>query len=197
MYSFPFLNMLRSQRRHLTLRGTPWIVAVLVSLAATSSAWAQTAESADVTHPSLWAGASASGYYVQYGERQMAGVAAFVDADSAHHIGLEAEGRWLEFRQTANVHLETYTIGPRFHVDIGGRLQPYVKGLVGVGDFNFPYNYAHGSYFMVAAGGGVDYTLTHRWCIRLADVEYQDWPQFTYGAMSSVGISAGVRYRVF
>ncbi len=180
------------------LRNIQWFLGFLLGAVLFTSprAQAQIAESADVTHPSLWAGAAVSDYYIQYGERKMLGITGFVEADSAHHFGLEAEGRWLEFRQTANVHLETYTIGPRFHVDLG-RFQPYVKGLVGVGDFNFPYNYAHGSYLLVAGGGGVDYTLSHRWSIRLADLEYQDWPQFTFGAMSSVGVSSGIRYRVF
>ncbi len=193
-----FLDVRRSSRRGIQLHSIQCALALLVVLVLVTSAraGAQSAESANVTRPSLWAGATVSDYYVQYGERKMLGIAGLVDADSAHHIGLEAEGRWLEFRQTANVHLETYTIGPRFHVDIG-KFRPYVKGLVGVGNFHFPYDYAHGNYLMVAGGGGVDYALSHRWNIRLADVEYQDWPQFTFGAMSSVGISSGVRYRIF
>jgi len=69
--------------------------------------------------------------------------------------------------------------------------------LVGFGLFNFPYNFAHGSYLVVAPGGGVDFRLNRRFRVRLVDFEYQIWPQFTYGAMSSVGVSAGIRYRIF
>jgi hypothetical protein len=69
--------------------------------------------------------------------------------------------------------------------------------MVGFGEFNFPYHFAHGSYLLVAAGGGVDYRLSRRWSVRLADVEYQNWPQFTFGSMTSVGVSAGIRYRIF
>jgi hypothetical protein len=43
----------------------------------------------------------------------------------------------------------------------------------------------------------VDYRVNHRIHIRVADVEYQDWPQFTYGAMTSVGVSAGLRVGIF
>jgi len=28
-------------------------------------------------------------------------------------------------------------------------------------------------------------------------VEYQDWPQFTYGSMTSVGVSAGLKVGIF
>jgi len=77
-----------------------------------------------------------------------------------------------------------------------GRLQFYGKGLAGLGQFNYPYNYATGSYFVVAGGGGVDYRWKHRISIR-GDVEYQYWPQFTYGAMSSYGVSVGAAYHIF
>ena len=119
----------------------------------------------------------------------------FVDADTIRHFGVEAEGRWLEWHQTADVHAETYLIGPRYHFNVG-RFQPYVKGLVGLGEFNFSYNYAHGSYAVVAGGGGADYRLNHRWSVRVVDFEYQYWPQFTFGAMNSVGVTTGIRYRI-
>jgi hypothetical protein len=69
--------------------------------------------------------------------------------------------------------------------------------LIGYGHFNFPYNLGQGNYLMVTAGGGLDYHVRHRIYIRAADIEYQYWPQFTYGAMSSLSVSAGFRVRVF
>jgi opacity protein-like surface antigen len=178
---------------------SPRLLVIVVSLllaGASCSARAQVRESGTEDHPSLWAGGGASLYNVQYGEQKLVGITAFFDADSARRIGIEGEGRWLEFHESASVHAETYMIGPRYHFDIG-RFQPYVKGMVGFGEFNFPYNFAHGSYLLVAAGGGVDYRLSRRWSVRLADVEYQNWPQFTFGSMTSVGVSAGIRYRIF
>ena len=142
------------------------------------------------------AGALGSGYSLQYGNRKMFAVTTVVDADTRRRLGIEGEGRWIEFHQTAKVHAETYSGGVRYHFNVG-RFQPYLKGLIGLGDFNFPYNLATGHYFIVTAGGGLDYRLNPRIYIRAADVEYQDWPQFTYGAMTSVGVSAGVRVRVF
>ncbi len=142
------------------------------------------------------AGGTATGEYVQYGERKMVGVTAFADFDSRSPFGIEAEGRWLEWNQKANVHLETYSIGPRYHKNFGN-LVPYAKGLLGYSNFNFPYNLATGRYLTVTAGGGVDFHVTKRIYLRAADVEYQYWPQFSFGAMSTLSVSSGVRVRIF
>jgi len=144
----------------------------------------------------LWAGAMGSGYSLQFVQSKMAWIAGFVDLDTKRRLGIEAEGRWLEYFQTANVHAETYSIGGRYHFDVG-RFQPYAKGLVGFGDFNFPYNYAYGRYLVVTAGGGLDFHWTHRIYVRAVDFEYQDWPNFTFGNMNSFGVNAGLRVRIF
>lgn len=187
----------RNRNRSELFRSILVVSAVFIlSLFCIPSAWGQSAESADITKPSVWAGGGISGYRVQYGARKMWGATAFVDADSAHHIGVEGEGRWLEFHQTANVHLETYMIGPRYHLTIG-KFHPFAKGVAGFGNFNFSYNYAYGTYFVYAIGGGLDYDLNRRWSVRVAELQYEDWPQFTYGVMSNVGISSGIRWRIF
>jgi hypothetical protein len=157
---------------------------------------AQVAPQASSGGMKLSAGGTGSGFYEQYGQQKLVGAGAFVDVDLAHGLGLEGEGRWLEWHQVNDVHVETYSAGVRYHVTLG-RWLPYGKGLIGWGDFNFPFDYAHGSYLTWTAGGGVDYHLTRRFYIRAADVEYQNWPQFTYGAMTSVGVSAGVRVAIF
>ncbi len=164
----------------------------VLALAAGRTAFAQAAESANAGRAYVWVGGGISGYYLQYGERKNLGVTGYIDADSVRRFGIEAEGRWLDFHQTNNIHAETYLAGPRYHFNVG-RFQPYAKGLVGLGKFNFTYNYAHGNYFVVAPGGGVDYRLSPRWSARI-DGEYQYWPQFTFGAMSSAGVSVGIKY---
>ncbi|MGA9063104.1 MAG: hypothetical protein WB341_15755 [Terracidiphilus sp.] len=178
-----------------------WSAAVFALVAAIlcvgpGKARAQVVSAGDQGGLRLSAGAMGSGYSLQYGQRKMLGVSGFIDVDTKRRLGIEAEGRWLEYRQTANAHAETYSVGGRYHFDLG-RFQPYAKGLAGFGDFNFPYNYAHGRYLVVTAGGGVDFHWTYRITVRAADFEYQDWPQFTYGNMTSVGVSAGFRVRVF
>ena len=169
------------------------IMAGLLLLAG-RSAGAQARESAERGGTYFWVGGGASAYYMQYGGGKNLGVTGYFDADSIRRFGFEAEGRWLEFHQNNNIHAETYLGGPRYHFNMG-RFQPYVKGLAGLGYFNFTYNYAYGRYFVIAPGGGLDYRLTPRLSVR-ADGEYQYWPQFTFGPMSSGGLSIGLRYLI-
>jgi len=160
------------------------------------TAHCQTVAPGDAGKLTITAGATGTGSYLQYGERKMVGVTGFVDIDARNPFGVELEGRWIEWNQTANVHAETYSIGPRYHKNLG-KLQPYAKGLLGYSDFSFPYHLATGKYLVVTAGGGLDYHLTRRIYLRAVDAEYQCWPQFTYGAMSTFSVSTGLRVRVF
>lgn len=192
MRTFPDFCERRAVKPGAILAGLAW----MVCLGLAGAAQAQVAPSAYAGGFSLSAGVLASGSYLQYGERKMLGFTGFVDADTKRRLGIEAEGRWIEFHQVANVHAETYSAGLRYHFNVH-HFQPYVKGLAGFGKFNFPYDYAHGSYLVVTAGGGADYVLNRRIHLRVADFEYQDWPQFTYGAMTSLSVSTGIRVRIF
>jgi hypothetical protein len=176
--------------------GATIALAIAVLGVAPSLSHAQVLAPGDQGGLRLSAGATGSGYYLEYGQRKMVGITGFVDADTKRRLGIEAEGRWVEYLQTANVHVETYSIGGRYHFDVG-RFEPYAKGLVGFGDFNFPYNYAYGHYLVVTAGGGVDFHWKGRVYLRAADVEYQDWPNFTFGNMNSFSVSSGLRVRIF
>ena len=133
----------------------------------------QVAPAGDAGRLLISPGATGSWFYLQYGERKMPGVTGFVDVDSRSPFGIEFEGRWLEWNQTALVHAETYSMGPRYHRN-HGKLQFYAKGLLGFGNFNFPYSLAQGRYFLVTAGGGLDYHLTRRIYIRAADVRVSE-----------------------
>ena len=164
-------------------------------VAGSRGASAQAVESAEAGRATMSVGMAVSGFTLGYGERKILGLTAWVDADTIRRLGIEGEVRRLDYHQVANVHAETYLGGVRYHFN-RGRMQPYVKALGGLGHFNFPYNFATGNYLVVAGGGGVDYYLNRRWAAR-ADFEYQDWPQFTFGAMNSVGATIGVRYRIF
>jgi hypothetical protein len=170
------------------------LVVALVALLWGVHASAQSRESATAGRTFVWVGGGVSDYYLQYGGSKIVGVTGFVDADTRRKLGIEAEGRWLDYRQTHNIHAETYLAGPRYHFNVN-RVQPYVKGLAGLGKFNFPYNYATGKYFVIGAGGGADYFITPRLSVR-GDFEYQYWPQFTFGAMSAGGVSVNLRYLI-
>jgi len=196
------MNIGSNLRAEQSRAGHSFFAALALLVCVTAPVRAQVAPAADQGGLILSAGGLASASTLQLGDRKMLGITAFVDADTRRRLGIEAEGRWLEFHQTANVHAETYSIGGRYHFDIG-RFQPYAKGLVGFGDFNYPYNLGTGSYLVITAGGGLDYRLTRRIHIRAADFEYQDWPQFNYGppntvgSMTSLGVSTGFRVRIF
>jgi hypothetical protein len=166
-----------------------------IALAMAGNAHAQVAASASAGGFGLSAGVAGSGEYVQYGERKMVGITGFVDFDTMHHLGLEGEARFVQFRETADVHFSTYSAGVRYRKNLG-RFQPYVKGLLGEGFFNFPYNYATGHYMVVTAGGGIDYRINRKIHIRAADAEWQYWPQFTYGALTNYGVSTGIRFSI-
>ena len=198
MRLFVDLGLRQSARRCLSLRGGAifGLLVCVLWVGPACKARAQVVYTGDQGGLRLSAGAMGSGSALQYGQRKMLGGTAFADLDTKRRIGIEAEGRWLEFHQTANVHAETYSIGGRYHLDLR-RFEPYAKGLVGFGDFNFPYNYAHGRYLVVTAGGGVDFHWRHRIYVRAPDFEYQDWPQFTYGNMTSFNVSAGLSVRIF
>jgi hypothetical protein len=45
--------------------------------------------------------------------------------------------------------------------------------------------------------GGVDLRRNRHWYFRAADVEYQDWPQFTYCNMNTATVSTGFKFRIF
>jgi hypothetical protein len=141
-------------------------------------------------------GGTYSLFQSDYGQHVLGGAGVFVDINRWRQVGIEAEGRWLRQNKLADTTETTYLIGPRVEIR-RGRFSPYVKTLVGLGYFNFPYNYAQGRYFVLAPGAGVNFNLTNTVKIRLVDVEYQSWPQFTFGTINPYGVSVGISYRIF
>ncbi len=168
----------------------------MVCFAASVAASAQVVPAGYQERVAIHVGGTASEYYLEYGQTRLLGATAFSDIDIGRHYGIEAEARFLEFNQPENIHAETYLAGPRARLNLG-RFQVYGKGLVGIGVFHYPYSFGTDTDFVVGGGGGVDFHLSPRVHLRLADVEYQYWPEFQYGPMSSFGISAGLRVRVF
>ena len=77
-----------------------------------------------------------------------------------------------------------------------GKLTPYAKLLAGAGEITLPYGYAHGGFLTYAPGAGLDLALNDRLTVRAVDFEYQHWPQFTFGALSPYGLSAGLSLRL-
>lgn len=176
-----------------------WTALLLLGLLAGAGlARAQSPESATGGEGGMTVGANVSAVHLQYGEHWLVGAGASADAYIGWHYGIEGEANWAQWHQQSDTYATTYLVGPRYQFDAIGdyRYRPWVKFLVGAGEFNFPYNYAYGTYLVMAPGAGIDYRLSSRVRLRLCDAEYQYWPGFTYGAMSNLSVSAGVRYRI-
>jgi len=167
------------------------------------TALAQAEHAADQGGARLSAGGTASGYVLGYGQIKILGGSAFIDGDLKHHIGFEGEARWLNLHWKlsdkgpgAKENAQTYLGGLRYFRHYG-RFEPYAKGLVGIGQFNYPYGYAKETDFVIAPGGGFDYRLTNRIRWRAVDFEYQLWPYIHFGHMSSPGVSTGLKIKLY
>jgi hypothetical protein len=143
------------------------------------------------------AGATLSTYESDYGQRRLGGGTLFVDANLYRRIGVEAEARYLRVHSDENISESNFLIGPKISTHTRN-LRPYAKLLIGRGHLNFPFNYAQGSYFVVAPGAGLDWRIGEgRLTIRVIDIEYQDWPLFTFGTLHPYGVSSGLSLRIF
>jgi hypothetical protein len=164
--------------------------------AAGSFAAAQATATATSSGVSLHAGGGYSYFQADYGKRALGGYTIFADYNRTPRWGIEFQVRALRFNQEFGTHQTTLLIGPRY-VYRRPRYQAYAKLLVGEGLFHFPYNYAEGTYFVLAPGGGIDVPVGRsRFTVRAAEIEYQSWPQFSFGGLSPYGFSAGFSYRI-
>jgi hypothetical protein len=201
MIILPNHNQRRNRQPAFACRLAAAFAAAVIAWALPGAARAQVAAAASSGGFGLSVGATGSGEYVQYGERKVVGVTGFVDFDTQRfNLGVEGEARFVQFLQTDKLYFSTYSAGVRYRRNFG-HLQPYVKGLLGEGYFNFPYNLATGHYMVITAGGGLDYRLGRsRIHLRAADAEWQYWPGFTFGTkttpLTNLGISTGIRVNI-
>jgi hypothetical protein len=170
---------------------------VLVSVGTAVDGRAQALPTATRDGISLSIGSTYSDYQADYGKRDLGGYTIYADYDRTPRFGLEFEARVLRYNEEVGTHETTFLIGPKVTFRRPW-FNPYAKLLIGPGEFHFPYNYAEGSYFVLAPGAGVDVPLGHsRYTIRAIDFEYQSWPNFTFGGLNPYGISGGVSIRAF
>ena len=149
-------------------------------------------------HPGsfLSVGISFSAFDSAYGQQHLAGHTLFLDANLYRRVGVEIEGRSLSLNAQEQLREQTLLAGPRISTH-GRNIRPYIKLLAGRGNLDFPFHDAHGTYFVAAPGAGLDLRIAHGIQVRVLDVEYQLWPQFTFGAMHPWGVSSGVSLRIF
>jgi opacity protein-like surface antigen len=124
-----------------------------------------------------------------YVQNTFNGFAAYADFDFRPHLGVEAE-----FHQIAGdqIHQRTYEIGGRYFRTYGPFV-PYVKAMIGSGDFDYPTGLANLVYTMFAVGAGADLKLSDRLHLR-GDYEFQKWASFPNGGLTPQLVTIGAAY---
>jgi opacity protein-like surface antigen len=186
---------------HAVAKKTLWLGSLLLPMLMPASGKAQVAAAGVGGNQSLFVGGFGSYYAPDYGYYKLYGVGGFADYNLTPKLGAEAEARFLRFHQLSDIHEDTYLVGPRYSFYHHHKITAYGKGLIGIGEFNFPQNAAHGGYLAYALGGGVDYRLQHKWTV-VGDYEYQIWPSFVGegprpNGLTPTGLSVGITYRIF
>ena len=134
-----------------------------------------------------------------YGQKRIQGFTGFADYDFSGKLGVEFDAHIGNLITPTDIAENSYLAGPRY-VFRFGRLHPYVKGLVGVGQFRVLETQDNqgiytGNYITYGLGGGLDYLATQHIVIRAADFEYQKWPSFGRDGLSPLVYTFGVAYR--
>jgi opacity protein-like surface antigen len=133
-------------------------------------------------------GAGASNFDADWGHNRIWGPAFWgqwhpFSSGALAGLGVDAEVRDLDFGRgstlPSNFKQVAFAGGPIYIVRALHNFQPYAKGLIGFGSFDFkipghPY-YTHDTRNVYAPGFGFQYHLFHHTWVR-ADYEYQAWP---------------------
>lgn len=179
-----------------------WLLGACV-LGLPARLFAQVAPSAYASAGRLWAGAEYSNFAPDFGpSKRISGVAAYADWNLNGRLGVEGEARFLRFNGFSGESQDNYLIGPKIKVIQLGKLKPYAKILIGIGQDHFPFAIGTGRYFALAPGAGVEYRSSRRIIFRV-EYEYQFWPSAPgiqgepSNGMRPNGLSVGVAYRLF
>ena len=127
-----------------------------------------------------------------YVQRNFQGFSAYADLDFNLHLGVEAEFHQVYSTYGDRSFERTYEIGGRYFRTYGS-LVPYVKVMVGRGDFNYPFSQTELSYNMFAGGAGADYKIGPYLRVR-GEYEFQKWASFPNGGFTPQLITVGVAY---
>ena len=116
---------------------------------------------------------------------------------TANRFGGEANASYTAINRTGQRE-NTLVAGPRFNLLNGRRLVVYAKASFGAGHFDGdkgnPAANAH-TYFVQEYGGGIDYHLSKRFNVRIADGEYQRWSSFPPQGLTPLVFASGLSAR--
>jgi hypothetical protein len=129
-----------------------------------------------------------------YAPQNFQGFTAYGDFDFRPHVGVEAEFHQV-FSTTGDRSFQrSYEIGGRYFRTYGP-LAPYLKAMIGRGDFNYPLGNADLSYTLYAGGAGADFKLGPYLRVR-AEYEFQKWTDFPTGGLTPQLLTFGVAYHL-
>lgn len=185
------------------------ILLILALLAASSGLALGQAPSVVVRAGDLQAGGTFIFAFPDYTPQNATGFGLYADYDFSQHFGASAEFHTVSISQHSPARETTYEIGARYRRNYG-KYKPYLKGMVGRGDFHFASNFVSNQategfsnpqsnetsgYNIVAGAFGVDFPVSPRLNVR-AEFEYQHWfaNYNLQNALTPVLYSVGVAY---
>jgi len=144
-------------------------------------------------------GAGFSPFKTDYLPQWMYGVSAYWDLDFRRWLGVEVEGRTVQWNTIGNIREDTIGGGPRVRIAHIGRFVPYAKVITGIGSIDFKAppsapHYTHDTFFYWAIGGGSDYRLTQHVYLR-GEYQYQWWDEWPPRGLNPRGFTIGANYR--
>jgi len=129
-----------------------------------------------------------------YAPQTFPGFTAYADFDFRSHLGAEAEFHQVYSTRGDGSYERSYEIGGRYFRTYG-RVVPYVKAMIGRGDFNYPFGNADLAYTLYAGGAGADFKLGPFLRIR-AEYELQKWTNFPNGGLTPQIVTFGIAYHL-
>ena len=129
-----------------------------------------------------------------YSQQNLQGFAIYGDFDFTPHIGIEAELHQVFSINSDQSFQRTYDIGGRYFRTYG-LVAPYVKAMIGRGNFKYPFSQTEPGYTMYAGGIGADVRLGPYLRVR-GEYEVQKWAGFTNGGLTPQLVTIGVAYHL-
>jgi hypothetical protein len=139
-------------------------------------------------------GVGFSNAWPDYFRQTFPGFAAYADFDFRPHFGVEAEFHQVFSTSGDRSFERTYEIGGRY-LRTYGPLVPYVKAMIGRGQFNYPFSQTELGYNMFAGGVGTDVKLGPYLRVR-GEYEFQKWSSFPNGGFTPQIVTIGVAYHL-